>query len=145
MSGDGQIAAYGSGPLLSIQKVREGVKDPAATAAVPGTEIQLLALNRDGSLLVSADSRGTVRLWRAGDSSTLVRLAVLEDGPGSVTGLGFGPDGSLYVGREDGSVSAFDTDPAVLVERICSAPIETSPRAVWDALVPGVAYPAGCP
>eukprot|EP00035_Acanthoeca_spectabilis_P008994 m.161317 g.161317 ORF g.161317 m.161317 type:complete len:213 (+) comp14572_c0_seq2:838-1476(+) len=65
-----------------------------------------LALARDGSKVFSGSEDGTVRVWSARDGA---HFETLEVHTGSVYALAMAPNGTLYVGGEEGRIEAWSS------------------------------------
>jgi len=78
------------------------------------SEIKCVAADAKGTLLASTASNGDVRLWNLADRTELRTIR-----PDSMSGsLAFSPDGRwLAMGHYSGSVTLWDVDGGVLVQR----------------------------
>lgn len=75
---------------LTIWDVASGQKVVALAPA--GANITTVALNLDGSVLVTGDETGLLSLWDVGSGRVMSQLSGHEE---AITGLGFRPDGYL--------------------------------------------------
>jgi WD40 repeat protein len=101
VSGDGNVIAVALGRRVGL--VVEGRK--TGVAIVQPVEVTSVALNTDGSEVVTGGSDGNARVWRP--DGRLIRT--LKGGGRALTGVAFSPDGRLAAGSsKDGTATIWN-------------------------------------
>jgi WD40 repeat protein len=142
LSSDGGVLAAARGGTLTTYPLNE--PDQQGTQTTLPADITAMAFNEQGTLLVTGDDSGHVRLWSA---DALGRLRALTDlvGTGPVSALAFGRQDTLAVGFGDATVTVSRLAPEFLMSRLCAVRPPDSLGASWSRYAKGVRQEDACP
>lgn len=146
-STDGRLlAAGGADGTVRVWDVSDPTSvEPVGRLTGPTDQVYSVAWQPDGTVVAGASMDGAVWLWDLAEPGQPRPLANLLALPGDLYSVAFSPDGSQVSGAgSNRSVRVWDVDPAVAVERICSASGTRLSRGEWSRHVPGAPYTPPC-
>ncbi len=129
-SPDGVTLACGGSADNSVWLLNTETGEHGQVFTGHNNNIESVAFSRDGQILASGDSNGTIHLW---DTVTGDTLKILEWHNDYVRTLAFSPDGKMLVSTSDSEIRFWDINTWETIRKVSDYDVSISPD--WKTFV----------